>query len=102
MLEEIISKKDELADLCRAHHVRHLAVFGSALRDDFDPARSDIDFRVEFGSVPEGEAATNYLGLVEALEELFARSVDLLSSPVIENRYLRREIESTQRTLYAA
>ncbi len=102
MLEEIISKKDELADLCRKHHVRKLAVFGSALRDDFDPERSDIDFRVEFSEVPPGKSADNYFDLISALEALFARPVDLLSSPTIRNRYLRAEIESTQKTLYAA
>ena len=31
-----------------ACHVRRLEVFGSALRDDFNPARSDVDFLVEF------------------------------------------------------
>lgn len=102
MLEEIIAKKDELAALCRKHHVRHLAVFGSALRDDFDPARSDIDFRVEFGEVPSGSYAENLWALQSSLETLFARRVDLLTSPTIRNRYLRAEIESTQETLYAA
>jgi predicted nucleotidyltransferase len=102
MFDEITNKKDELAALCRKHHVRHLAVFGSAIRDDFDPARSDIDFRVEFAEVPIEQYATNYFGLLSALEGLFARTVDLLSARTIENKYLRREIESTQETLYAA
>ncbi len=102
MLEEIISKKDELAALCRKHHVRKLAVFGSALRDDFDPVRSDIDFRVEFGNIPLDQYAENLWALQSALEGLFARRVDLLTSPTIRNRYLRAEIESTQETLYAA
>jgi len=102
MLEEIIAKRDEIAALCRKHYVLKLAVFGSALREDFDPARSDIDFRVEFGDVPPGRCADNYFDLIAALETLFARRVDLLSSPTIRNKYLRAEIESTQKTLYAA
>ena len=32
----------ELASFCRRHAIRRLAVFGSALRDDFGP-HSDID-----------------------------------------------------------
>jgi len=73
MLEEIIARRDEIAALCRKHYVLKLAVFGSALREDFDPARSDIDFRVEFGDVPPGRCADNYFDLIAALETLFAR-----------------------------
>ena len=29
--------KSELADFCQAHGIRRLAIFGSALRADFDP-----------------------------------------------------------------
>lgn len=102
MLEELISKKDELAALCRKHHVRKLAVFGSALRDDFDPARSDIDFRVAFGEVPLATYADNYFELIKSLEALFACPVDLMTSQNIRNKYLRAEIESTQKIVYAA
>jgi len=28
--------------------------FGSAVRDDFDPARSDVDLLVEFEALPSG------------------------------------------------
>ena len=38
---------DQLAAFCREHGIRRLAVFGSALRDDFGP-ESDIDLLVEF------------------------------------------------------
>jgi hypothetical protein len=36
--------------LCRRYMVRRLSAFESVLRSDFDPARSDIDLAVEFGS----------------------------------------------------
>jgi predicted nucleotidyltransferase len=39
--------QDLVADLCRRYKVRQLALFGSALRDDFGP-ESDVDFLVEF------------------------------------------------------
>ena len=44
----ITAKHAEIADLCRTHHVRRLSIFGSAVRDDFDPATSDVDIRIEF------------------------------------------------------
>ena len=48
MIADIALHREELRDLCRRFHVRRLEVFGSAARGDFDPARSDIDFLVEF------------------------------------------------------
>jgi len=98
----ITSNLDRIAALCKQHHVRRLYVFGSALRDDFDPTRSDIDLRVEFGDVPEREYAHNYFALLDAFSGLFGRKVDLLSSPTIRNPYLRKEIEETQKAVYAA
>ena len=37
----------KIADFCRRHKIRKLAVFGSALREDFRPD-SDLDLLVEF------------------------------------------------------
>ena len=102
MQEFILAKREQIAELCRKHHVRRLSVFGSAARDDFDPERSDVDLRVEFVPLEPREYAQNYYALQEALVQLFGRSVDLLSIPVIRNRFLRKEIEETQELLYAA
>ena len=48
MIAEIASHREELEELCRRFHVRRLDLFGSAASDGFDPARSDLDFLVEF------------------------------------------------------
>lgn len=91
-----------IEDLCRRYGVRTLDVFGSATRDDFDEARSDVDFLVEFGSrPPEMSALRQYFGLKEDLEQLLGRSVDLVSGRV-ENPYLRRSVEADRELLYAA
>ncbi len=37
-----------IARACERHGVLRLRVFGSALTDRFDPARSDVDFLVDF------------------------------------------------------
>jgi len=37
-----------IAEICRLYRVRRPAVFGSALTERFDPARSDVDFAVDF------------------------------------------------------
>lgn len=102
MLEELVTKREQIEDLCRKHHVRRLAVFGSALRDDFNPDRSDIDFIVEFGPLSPAEYADNYFDLRDALASLFRREVDVISSQNIRNPFFRHELETTQETLYAA
>ncbi len=88
--------------LCREYGVTRLDVFSSATRDDFDEARSDVDFLVEFvHAVPGMSALHQYFGFKEDLEALLGRSVDLVSGKV-ENPYLRRRIEADREPLYAA
>ena len=43
MMELIESKLSELRTLCERYQVEHLALFGSALGDDFDSGNSDLD-----------------------------------------------------------
>ena len=45
--------RQPIAEFCRRHNIRKLALFGSVLRDDFGPD-SDVDVLVEFeeGHVP--------------------------------------------------
>ena len=102
MEPRIEQERGRLAELCRRYRVRRLAVFGSALREDFDPKRSDLDFVVEFAPLPEGTYADTYFGLIEALEQLFGRRVDLVEAGSVRNPYIRREIEAHQETLYAS
>jgi predicted nucleotidyltransferase len=82
--------------------VKRLSIFGSALRADFDPSRSDVDLRVEFDEIPVAGYAENYFALREAFADLFGRKVDLISAKKIRNPIFRRELESTQVALYAA
>lgn len=102
MLEMIEDRRSELIDLCGRYGVRRLALFGSALRDDFDPGGSDLDLLVEFSPMSPQEHAEAYFGLLEDLESLFGRRVDLVELGAVRNPYLRQEIEEQQETLYAA
>jgi uncharacterized protein with HEPN domain/predicted nucleotidyltransferase len=86
-----------IAELCRRFGVRRLDLFGSAATGRFDPARSDLDFVVEFEAEGRRKA---YFCLLEEFEKLFGRKVDLLTEPGLENPYLRRRIETERRTLF--
>lgn len=87
----------EVQGLCRRFGVRRLDVFGSAATGRFDPARSDLDFLVEYE--PDAPAKAHF-GLLRALEDLFGKKVDLLTERGLQNPYLRRRIDSERRTLY--
>jgi len=80
-----------LADFCRKNRIGKLAVFGSAVRDDFDPSRSDVDVLVEFlpGATP---GLFRFAEIAEGLEGIFGRHVDLLTfkslHPALESQIL--------------
>lgn len=93
--------RDAIEALCRRYGVTKLDVFGSATRDDFDEARSDVDFLVEFSAVPGLGALRQYFGFKEDLEQLLGRPVDLVEG-TIENPYVLRSVEESREPLYAA
>jgi predicted nucleotidyltransferase len=98
----IEERRAELAEMCRRYHVRSLSLFGSATRADFDSERSDFDFLVDFEDLPSGQYADAYFGLLDALEQLLGRPVDLVVSSAIKNPYFRESVEETRTLLYAA
>lgn len=101
MLPLIAAKKTEIEALCRKHHVRRLDVFGSAARGDFDPAKSDIDFLVEFDrSEPDAMTLHTYLDLKDSLEALFARPVDLIEPGGVRNPYIKASIERSREQVF--
>lgn len=93
MTEMIESKRSELRALCERYRVERLVLFGSALRDDFDSGYSDLDFSVEFLPMTPHEHAESYFSLLEELEDLFERRVDLVEIGAVRNPHLHREIE---------
>ena len=102
MTDLIEQRRPQLLALCRKYNVRRLDLIGSALRDDFDPDRSDLDFVVEFNDFNVDNAADRYLGLLVDLEDLFVRKIDLVSYPAIRNPYFKRIVDNTRVPLYAA
>jgi len=91
-----------VAELCRRFQVLRLDIFGSAVRADFDPARSDVDLVVTFDDTWKAHYADTYFGFLSALEDLFGRKVDLLTDRSIKNPYLRQTIDAERQPLFAA
>ena len=81
--------------------MRRLELFGSAASSSFDPATSDLDFLVKFEDLGQGYFDA-YFGLLEALEDLFGRPIDLVMSRAVKNRYFLEGIQASRTLLYAA
>jgi predicted nucleotidyltransferase len=74
MASKIPIDSQKLADLCRRHHIRWLALFGSVLRNDFGPS-SDVDVLAEFA--PDHVPGLDFFLIEEELSRLLGRRVDL-------------------------
>jgi predicted nucleotidyltransferase len=95
---------EAIAGVCRRLGVSELAVFGSALRDDFR-TDSDVDFLVRFIDNDTGPWMEKFLDLEESLGRLLHRKADVVSWPGIENStnpYRRTHILNHARLVYAA
>jgi predicted nucleotidyltransferase len=94
---------DDIRSLCRAYGVARLELFGSAATDQFDPARSDVDFLVEYPSDYDfGPWLGRRFDLEEDLARLLGRKVDLISTRALRNKWLRHEANKTRQVIYDA
>lgn len=90
--------RDAIADFCRRNQIRRLAVFGSALRNDFTPD-SDIDILVEF---EEGaRVGLRFFAMQDELSEMLGRKVDLNTRGFISDAFLD-EVLREARDVYVA
>lgn len=81
--------RERLAAFCRARGILKLSLFGSVLRDDFDPERSDVDVVVEMD--PTARTGFRFFGYGDELAEIIGHKVDL-STPAMLSRYFRDEV----------
>lgn len=58
---------DAIADACRRHQVLRMHLFGSALREDYNPILSDLDLLVEFQPIEPGALVRAYFDLEQQL-----------------------------------
>lgn len=78
MIPLIEQHRDALAALCRRYGVKRLDVFGTVVRGDFGPARSDIDFSYGFDATDFHPLADRYFAFIEAAERLLGQKVDIV------------------------
>ena len=103
MNPQIEIPRDEIAAFCGKWEVAELALFGSALREDFRP-ESDIDLLVRFDPGRE-YGLFAFARMREELEAIFGRPVDLVAEKAVErseNHIKRRQILATKVVIHAA
>ena len=94
--------REALAAFCQKHRIRRLSLFGSVVRDDFDPKRSDVDVLVEFEpGVERGMTYFRLAGIQQELSELFGRSAEVVLASSLD-RYLRQDILNTAEVQFDA
>jgi predicted nucleotidyltransferase len=86
----------KIASFCRKHHIERLALFGSALRQDFR-SDSDVDVLVDFepGHLP----GLAFFAMEEELSEILGRKVDL-NTPGFISPYFRDEVLAESEVQY--
>lgn len=103
MIGLIEDNYEAIKKLCAQYRVQRLELFGSALTGrNFDPEKSDLDFLVEFLPLKQGEYADAYFGLLEAIEKIFNKNIDLVMNRAIKNPYFLESINKNRKVLYAA
>lgn len=91
--------KDKVAEFCRQHHIRKLALFGSVLREDFRPS-SDVDVLVEFErGFPVG--LIRLARIERELSGLLGHTVDLNTEGFL-SPYFRDEVLKEAEVHYVA
>lgn len=88
-IEQITSRRDEIARIALRHGATNIRVFGSIARGNADD-ESDIDFIVD---LEKGRSLLDLGGLLMDLQKLLGRSVDVVTEkglrPRIRERVLR-------------
>src|SRR4051812_9074040 len=101
MIAAVEQHRQEIKSLCKRLGVRKLELFGSAATSDFDPSSSDVDFFYEFDD-DSTALADRFFSLLEGLEGLLGRKVDLVSAADVRNPYFLQVANRHKVTLYAA
>lgn len=103
MIEIVEQKLPAIRELCQQYGITRLELFGSAATDDFDPARSDVDFLVAYPpDYDYGPWIARHLDLEADLAALLGRKVDLLTTSALRKKYFAREAAKTRTVIYDA
>jgi len=102
-INNINIQEEQLKEICTRYLIEELAIFGSALREDFNDS-SDVDLLYTFQETAR-HSLFDVVKIKEEFEKLFGRSVDLISCRAIEksrNEFQKKAILINTKIIYAA
>jgi predicted nucleotidyltransferase len=90
--------KKGIKEFCKKHHIRKLSLFGSILREDFNP-ESDVDILIEFdpARIP---GLIRLAGMEIELTKILGHKVDLRTAQDLSH-YFRDEVIESAEVQYA-
>ena len=80
-------KREDILQIAQKYGARNVRIFGSVIHGE-DNARSDIDVLVNFDS---GRSLLDHVALMQDLEELLGRKVDVVSEKAL-HWYIRDRV----------
>jgi predicted nucleotidyltransferase len=93
----VMIDREKVATFCRDRGIRRLSLFGSVLREDFDPQRSDVDVLAEFG--PGVRPGLKFFGYGEELGAIIGHRVDFNTEAWL-SKYFRDEVVREAMPIY--
>jgi uncharacterized protein len=95
----IFNNLENIRQLCLTHNVKTLFAFGSVCTERFNED-SDIDLLISFKPMDFGDYADTYFELADKFENLFNRTVDLVTDKSLSNPYFIESVNQTKTLLY--
>ena len=89
--------QEKIAAFCRERQIRKLSLYGAVLREDFDPARSDVNVVVEME--PNARTGFRFFGYGDELAAIFGTKVDFGTVAMISSCDREKALADTL-TLY--
>lgn len=89
--------RSAVADFCSQRGIRRLALFGSVLRQDFNPETSDVDVLADFQPGALRGLGLGYFDFGPDLSRILGHRVDFCSKL---NRYIRPLVEREMLVIY--
>jgi len=100
MEPQIPIDREKIRIFCEKWKIKEFYLFGSVLRDDFGPD-SDVDVLIKISDY-QGIGLYEWMDMIEELEGIFGRKVDLVSTDGVRNPFVRLEIAHSRRLIHAA
>ena len=94
----IYLEQDDVERICKKYNISELAIFGSALRNDYQ-VNSDLDILISFKDMWQNDPF-DILFIADDFKQIVKREVDIVCFECLKNPIRKRNILSTREIIY--